>query len=335
MQSIPIFRTAHLIPHIQFLRKLGAPVERGLRNAKLPLMIFDQPDAYLPLLHAMRFLTEISRNEGIDTLGLRGIERCSATDLNQYLVAALCEAPSLYTALQAFITFAHRDNMSVRWWIETETDNVKIHSLLDLPSDMEGLPYSEWRQSMAVVDVVRAFAGATWSPGEMAFRSVAQPGPYAVERYPDTRFLTGQRSAWISVPRSLLSLPPRIKRTAGKPAMTVSAAVETDMEVPMALKLVLQSYLGEGYPAIELAAELSSTSVRTLQRRLKQYNLSYSTLVQQAQFEYARELLKNPDIRTLDIAYAVGYEDPSNFARAFRRIAGVSPREYRAQLRLQ
>ena len=101
---------------------------------------------------------------------------------------------------------------------------------------------------------------------------------------------------------------------------------------PGALKAVLQSYFSDGYPDIKLAADISGTSVRTLQRHLKQFGVSYSNLVDQSRFESAVELLKNPEISNLDIAYAVGYEDPSNFARAFRRIAGVSPKEYRTQL---
>jgi len=40
-----------------------------------------------------------------------------------------------------------------------------------------------------------------------------------------------------------------------------------------------------------------------------------------------------PGLKSLDIAQAAGYRDPSNFARAFRRIAGVSPREYRLSKR--
>ncbi len=47
--------------------------------------------------------------------------------------------------------------------------------------------------------------------------------------------------------------------------------------------------------------------------------------------ESAVELLNNPDIRTLDIAYSVGYHDPSNFTLAFRRITSISPKEYRNQ----
>ena len=98
-------------------------------------------------------------------------------------------------------------------------------------------------------------------------------------------------------------------------------------------KLALRSYLQDGCPDIHLAAEMADVSVRTLQRRLAGFGMSYSMLAQQARFESAVDLLKNPGLKSLDIAQAAGYRDPSNFARAFRRIAGVSPREYRLSKR--
>jgi AraC-like DNA-binding protein len=69
--------------------------------------------------------------------------------------------------------------------------------------------------------------------------------------------------------------------------------------------------------------------VRTLQRRLAETGVSYTDLVQHTRFEAAAKMLGNPATQILDISNELGYEDPSNFARAFQRIAGVRPNEYR------
>ena len=48
--------------------------------------------------------------------------------------------------------------------------------------------------------------------------------------------------------------------------------------------------------------------------------------------EAARGLLAIPSMPITEIALAVGYQTPSAFAAAFRRLMGVSPREYRRRL---
>lgn len=61
--------------------------------------------------------------------------------------------------------------------------------------------------------------------------------------------------------------------------------------------------------------------------------LSYSGLIDVARFENAVKLLRDSDAKVIDVAFASGYADPAHFTRAFRRISGVTPREFREQWR--
>ncbi len=45
--------------------------------------------------------------------------------------------------------------------------------------------------------------------------------------------------------------------------------------------------------------------------------------------ERARQLLASPELPVTAVALAVGYETPSSFAASFRKVTGVTPREYR------
>ncbi len=40
-------------------------------------------------------------------------------------------------------------------------------------------------------------------------------------------------------------------------------------------------------------------------------------------------MLNQGDTKIIDIAYALGYEHPGHFSRAFRRVSGMSPKAYR------
>ena len=48
-------------------------------------------------------------------------------------------------------------------------------------------------------------------------------------------------------------------------------------------------------------------------------------------YETAIDLMQETDNTITDIANLLGYSDPSHFARAFRRMSGVSPGEYQGK----
>jgi len=47
--------------------------------------------------------------------------------------------------------------------------------------------------------------------------------------------------------------------------------------------------------------------------------------------ERAKEILRAPEARVLDVAVACGFKTQQHFARVFRHVCGVSPREYRLE----
>lgn len=58
-----------------------------------------------------------------------------------------------------------------------------------------------------------------------------------------------------------------------------------------------------------------------------------SSYVTRLRMERAAALLKNPGIRVSEVAYAVGYDNPNYFGKAFRRFYGCPPGAYRNQSR--
>jgi len=69
--------------------------------------------------------------------------------------------------------------------------------------------------------------------------------------------------------------------------------------------------------------------VRTLSRRLSKCGTSYQSLIDGMRFKLATDLLLESDASISNIAAASGYQDNANFARMFRRVGGLSPREFR------
>jgi AraC-like DNA-binding protein len=102
-------------------------------------------------------------------------------------------------------------------------------------------------------------------------------------------------------------------------------------DIVASLKQVVHAYLKEPGLGLNQVAELFNTSPRTLQRKLAEAGASYSEVLEQARLEAACGMLEKPDCTVTHVSYFLGYSDPTNFARAFRRVAGVSPKEYHRQ----
>ncbi len=82
-------------------------------------------------------------------------------------------------------------------------------------------------------------------------------------------------------------------------------------------------------PRSGLAAEIAGLSKRTLQRELARRGQTYSDVVRAARFDAACKLLGDPGVKIIDVAFETGYAHPQHFSRAFRQLAGMSPRAYR------
>ena len=94
-------------------------------------------------------------------------------------------------------------------------------------------------------------------------------------------------------------------------------------------KQVLQTYVQESDLSIDFAAALCNTSKRSLQRKLAESGTRYSEVLDQVRFHTACRMLQAPNIKVADVAKRLGYSEPTHFSRAFRRIAGITPRMYR------
>ncbi|MBW4647021.1 MAG: AraC family transcriptional regulator [Goleter apudmare HA4340-LM2] len=93
---------------------------------------------------------------------------------------------------------------------------------------------------------------------------------------------------------------------------------------------ITQNFQGE-VPTIEAIARNLMVSVRQLQRELHSENSSYQQLLDTTRRELALRQLQNPETSIHDVAFLLGFSEPSAFHRAFKRWTGKTPRHYRSQ----
>lgn len=90
--------------------------------------------------------------------------------------------------------------------------------------------------------------------------------------------------------------------------------------------------LSDGSPSLKLAASRLGVSVRTLQRRLREEDTSFAEVLDEFRHDLAIHLLRDRRLAIYEVAFLLGYSDPSTFYRAFRRWWGTSPHDFRKML---
>jgi AraC-like DNA-binding protein len=95
------------------------------------------------------------------------------------------------------------------------------------------------------------------------------------------------------------------------------------------IRSLLIEQLPDGQPTQKDIAQALHMSVRNLQRKLQTEGVSFKELLNETRKELATQYIRDTSRRLGEITYLLGFSEPSNFTRAFRRWTGYSPNEYR------
>jgi AraC-like DNA-binding protein len=331
MKAIPLVRASTLLPVVGFLDQIGSPTDRLLEQISLRPAALDHPDNLLPLHQGSALIENAANLEGLQTLGFL-IGRQTPTHTLGTLGTILSNCLTLYDLLMTMERIVRLENsgehVSLRWG----NDSVWWQFHNDLPTHGSNLQAHLYGLGL-YLSAFRIALGPTWRPTEIHLEGPPCPALLAMDDFAGTT-IHGMSSCFaIKIPRAALSLPYNSLATGDDfnlhpdyAGFQQSAPSSTFFD---SLHQLIHSLLPYGCPNIALVAAASGLSVRGLQRHLAEVSLSYSKLIDQVRFNRAVALLHQPDVKLLEVALELGYTDPANFARAFRRWAGVSPREYR------
>jgi AraC-like DNA-binding protein len=299
----------------------------------LPYYGLDNVEDYVPSYLFWAFVSNAWRHEGIEDFGFRVGQMFGANSVDPKLENLLRQSPTLYHGLVKFINMSNKTVTTSRMALLRRPQGEQIYFVHRPSCNAQDPAIAQigWYGLMTTMGVIREFAGPEWYPTEIGVMTHRDPCMSILESFPGTLIRLSQRCSYIALDNALLSLPP----LTSAPVDSASSSLHLlpyASGFPDSLTQVLASYAQEKKLSIELAAGLCNMSKRTLQRRLRESSTSYSALLDQARFQVAIRMLKDCSIKVTDIARQLGYSDTSHFGRAFRRVAGVSPRVYRRVL---
>lgn len=149
-----------------------------------------------------------------------------------------------------------------------------------------------------------------------------QQGPFLTLRFSradaERPFLTASKAMWEI-------FGPELRRRL--------ADLEGNSTFETRTRAVLLEALPSGQVSVQYVARRLAVSSRTLQRRLQGEGTSYKDVVQQTRERLARHYLGQTQLTSSEIAYLLGFEEPSSFFRAFHEWTGETPEGHRQVLR--
>lgn len=86
------------------------------------------------------------------------------------------------------------------------------------------------------------------------------------------------------------------------------------------------------FPDLDTVARALRMSPRTLRRRLREENASFRDVLADVRKSLALDYLERSTLTVAEIASLLGYEEPANFHRAFRKWTREGPGNYRSKL---
>jgi len=103
---------------------------------------------------------------------------------------------------------------------------------------------------------------------------------------------------------------------------------EIETTLSKASSIIIEA-LPLGTPSVQYIADQLFISSKTLQRRLKGENITFSSLLNNIRLSLAQNYLTQGSWNISEVSFLLGFTEPSNFTRWFKGVSGQSPVEYK------
>ena len=326
MPAFRFIRARYAKSLLEVLENSGLPTGRSLSVAGLEKTEL-KAENWMPFAQLSTFIEEIIQEHGYWDLGLTAA-MLPRVQHSSFSHKTLFE-PTLYQSLQSICSRIHMEDKSARFRLIRDDNDCWMHCGT-VEGGRETIRQVELYRLGAMIDTIRYTAGATWLPETVQLQSIDDGRLQDIELFRDINIRFNSPGLAISVPNRLLPKTPDLNRITYINESTDSNTVNSaPCTFEMATKAVIHNRIELGNIHVDDVANWLGVSTRSLQRHLAAQNTSFSCLLEQSRIERAQELLRSTSLTHRDIARALGYRHQTDFSRAFGRVCGVTPRQFR------
>jgi AraC-like DNA-binding protein len=325
MSEVPLVKVRYLQRFARALKSHGGSAAEPLARACLNPKALEILDGYIPMSQLHTFARVAATENGIWHLGLdAGI---SPRSKHSGFSHGLAVAPNLYRTLQTLIAQSKTEDMTATFRVVYEKGYVWL-CCSRIRADAEAARQIELYRYGALLEVLRYAAGVDWLPPVLELQSRDDGRLRDVPLFRSVNVRFGQKRLAIAMPVEMLDNPLR-QDDPLLDAYTPASQPAGPQSFDQAIKEVVRTHVKTGQYRLSDVAQALGMSARSLQRRLTEHGSSFSKLLEQARVEQAQRMLIDDDAPLQDISEELGYQHRTHFSRAFRRVCGLTPREFR------
>lgn len=239
---------------------------------------------------------------------------------------------TLFDALQRLVKYQRMISTVADITLEETEDSVRLN--VDIHRSSVDIEYASLDAAVGVfVNLCRMATCETFNPVRLTLK---RPRPDCSDRFEalfrsPVEFGADSNVLYfdpVALRESLPGANPELARANDQVVIDYLGRFDRE-HLSMQVRSRLIELLPGGQPAQKDIASSLNISVRNLQRRLHAEGVSFKHLLDETRKDLATQYIQDSHRRIGEITYLLGFSEPSNFTRAFRRWTGVSPNEFR------
>lgn len=331
-----LVRVAALTGYFQTMREFGTDPRPLLREVGLSQELLSNPEQLISARAAIRLLERSAEATGCLTFGLRMAEGRELAHLGSTSLL-LAHQPTLRLALEALREFRNRVNSTLVLQFEEMGDEAVLREDFFLSR-----PEPSRQASDLVLGVLAStcwtLLGEHWTPISVCFSHEAPPASEMpiFHRVFRCRPQFNSQVNGIIINSADLDRPnPKgdIRLAVHARQLIETISTHTQRTPSQDVEQLIMLLLPSGRATIQTCADSMGMTIRTLQRMLDAESTSFSELLNRARMQLSAQYLANPKMRITDVADMLGYGSIGAFTRWHSQTFGVSPRQWRAEVR--
>ncbi len=316
---------------VEALERLNYSVESLLCDAGIRRADLDDPDGRIPCAPWGAMFRQALALRPMKNVGVRlaTVTPFGAFPLVDYLIATSHSVGEGLTRLARYLRLVEARSVPV---LREDEDPIRV--LLEGPDT----PFSAEFTVTINLLLCREETNGRFHAAYASF--CHEPDDVAeVERVLGCPVQTGASWNGWALSREMCQLPlrrrdPVLGRLLQQQADEAIARLPPTSGVALDVRRALASRVGGGDTRIHTVARTLATSPRSLQRSLAAAGVSYQQLLDLARKAAAERFLIDSPLSIGEVAYLLGYSEPSAFTRAFRRWNEETPQAFRQRQRM-